>query len=293
LQSERTQLAWFFQLHLNAKEKRMVAKYITDLSVCLPLAFEELPIGSLDRKRELESLWKTFVTPKYPVLGPWDLPDFFQLSLSQNGPMAIQVSPHLDLVKLTQMRVGVIGSRHPTLWARQMAYQLGLSLAQSPKTVVSGGAIGIDSIVLNASLTAQNAGIAVLGSGMSELAPKSNNELFRQLDLMGGGSLSQFKESQRAQKWSFPARNVTIAALSQALIVVEAKATSGSLITANCALKLGVPLGVLLVSEKTDQNSGNFCLVDQGAEPLGSVSDVLNWLDQINEKKERSNLHWD
>jgi DNA processing protein len=130
----------------------------------------------------------------------------------------------------------VIGSRACTAYGRQQARRLAAAVAQAGGVVVSGLAAGIDA---EAHLAAEGRTIAVLGQGLS--APMAAwQRRMREAILRNGGLLvSEFPPGQVADRWTFPLRNRVIAALSGALLVVEAGEQSGTRITVDHALRFG------------------------------------------------------
>jgi DNA processing protein len=104
--------------------------------------------------------------------------------------------------------------------------------------IVSGMAAGVDAAVTNGALCANAPAVGVLGCGLDVIFPKSNEALYRQMEVKGC-LLSEFPPGTPAAKWNFPRRNRIISGLSVAVVVVEAPERSGALITARHALDQG------------------------------------------------------
>lgn len=132
----------------------------------------------------------------------------------------------------------VVGTRRPTAYGQRLAKEIAGTLAERGVTVVSGMAIGIDSFAHRAAIDAGGKTVAVLGCGPDVCYPSSNRPLYEML-VSGkhGAVLSEYFPGTKPDKWRFPARNRIIAGLAQAVIVVEASETSGSLITARMAFE--------------------------------------------------------
>ena len=134
--------------------------------------------------------------------------------------------------------VAVIGARRCSSYGQQMAVILGRALAEEGYQVISGMASGIDGLAQSACISSQGRSFAVLGSGADVCYPKENEGLYDRL-LTSGGILSEYPPMTAPLKTHFPMRNRLISGLSDVVIVVEARAQSGSLITADLALDQG------------------------------------------------------
>ncbi len=138
--------------------------------------------------------------------------------------------------------IGVVGSRRATMYGKQATRKLSYQLAQSGFTIISGLARGIDTSAHEAALAANGRTIAVIGSGLAKLYPPENLALAEKIASGNGAVVSEFPLHTAPDKQTFPMRNRIVAAWSQALLVVECPAWSGSLITANLASEYGKPV---------------------------------------------------
>jgi DNA processing protein len=117
--------------------------------------------------------------------------------------------------------------------------------------------------------------VAVLASGPDQVYPLSNRELARRI-LSGGGALvSEYPPGTGVRKWNFPARNRIISGLARAVVVVEAPAASGALITASFALEQGRDLWVAAAGVSSGRGQGTARLAEEGAGVAGSASEIL------------------
>lgn len=134
--------------------------------------------------------------------------------------------------------IAVVGTRRPTGAGREAARQIATRLAQADFTVVSGLALGIDTVAHEATLEAGGHTISVLGCSLDRVYPKRNAGLKARIE-SAGTVVTEYPPGTDSRPFHFPERNRIIAALSRAVIVVEGAARSGALITARFALDLG------------------------------------------------------
>lgn len=140
--------------------------------------------------------------------------------------------------------VGIVGTRRLTTYGSRIARELATVLARAGAVIVSGLAQGIDSTAHAGALDAGGRTIAVLGEGLAwfdDHGPLRRRTLARRIRERGA-LVSEYPLDVRGKDWTFPRRNATIAAMSDALIVVEAPEGSGALITAKRMLELGRPV---------------------------------------------------
>lgn len=169
---------------------------------------------------------------------------------------------------------GVVGSRRSTASGRRTAEALGTALAGAGAVTVSGLALGIDAAAHRAALAAGGDTVAVLGTGPDVAHPPSNRGLFRRI-AEEGLLVTEFLPGEPALPHHFPRRNRVLAALSGALVVVEAARRSGALITAGHALDLGRPVAAVPGSIYSPTSAGANRLLRDGAHPVLEPSDLL------------------
>lgn len=173
--------------------------------------------------------------------------------------------------------VAVVGSRRTTHYGREQARKFSFQLARAGFTIVSGLARGIDTAAHEAALAAGGRTIAVLGSGIGHLYPPENQALADRIAEQGA-VLSEFPVLYVPDKQSFPLRNRIVAGMSSGLLVVEAPARSGALITANQALEQG--RSVFAIPGPIDRPSSEGChrLIQQGATLVCTADDLIDEL---------------
>lgn len=173
--------------------------------------------------------------------------------------------------------VAVVGTRHITAYGRQVADEMSGTLARSGVTVVSGMARGVDTVAHQAALNAGGRTLAILGCGVDVVYPPENRRLAAQI-VEDGALISDYPLGAAPEGQNFPPRNRIISGISQAVIVVEAGVTSGSLITATFAAEQGRDVFAVPGSILAPQCQGTNRLVRDGAAPLLSPQDVLEAL---------------
>ena len=171
--------------------------------------------------------------------------------------------------------VAVVGTRAPSDDGRRRARRLGEELARAGVCVVSGLALGIDGAAHEGALAASALTIGVLGGGHEHFFPPRHRELAARIVAGGGAVVSPFAPDVVARPWQFLARNAVIAALADAVVVVEAAARSGALNTAGHAGDRGIP--VLAIPGDVDRPKAAGCnaLIRDGATLVRDADDVL------------------
>lgn len=176
--------------------------------------------------------------------------------------------------------VGIVGSRACTAYGKRMAEQIARGLARAGVTVISGLARGIDGAAHRGALDAGGRTIAVLAGGLSEIYPPEHAGLAE--EVVGRGALiTESTMAMAPQPGLFPARNRIISGLSRAVIVVEANARSGALITAEHALDQGREVFAVPGQVDSAASAGCLELIRNGARLVRSADDVLDDLNGI------------
>lgn len=180
--------------------------------------------------------------------------------------------------------VAVVGSRKASHYATECAKKLSFQMAYAGLTVVSGLARGIDTSAHQGALAAKGRTIAVIGSGLGELYPPENKVLADRI-AEGGAVVSEFPVETKPDRQTFPIRNRIVTGMSFGVLVVEAGANSGALISANMAAEQGRTL--YAVPGRIDQPTclGSNRLIQQGAKLVIGVEDILDDLPLVFRKK--------
>ncbi len=176
---------------------------------------------------------------------------------------------------LSKPGVGVIGTRNASTYGKKQAKELSTKLAEQGLCIFSGLAYGIDTIGHQSALDAGASTVAVLGSGIDNLYPKSNKGVANEIVQSGGAVISEFPLGTMPDKGNFPLRNRVVSGLSLGVLVVESGIKGGSMITAELALDQNRE--VFAVPHALDNPSGTGCnyLIKKGAAKLVQVVDDI------------------
>jgi len=174
--------------------------------------------------------------------------------------------------------VAIVGTRKPTAYGREVSYQLAYDLAKRGVVIVSGLALGVDGIAHQAALDAGGVTIAVLPSALDSVHPRTHQRLANQIVLNAGALISEYDPGTPTFRWNFIERNRIVTALSDALLITEAAARSGTLSTANFALEQGKPVLVVPGNITSPMSIGCNSLLKVGATPITDVTDVIHAL---------------
>lgn len=185
------------------------------------------------------------------------------------------------------LAIGVVGTRYPTVYGKQVTESLVSDLVAHGLTIVSGLARGIDSIAHRAALDAGGRTIAVLGNGVDLIYPPENKSLAERI--IGNGALvSEFPLGFPSVPANFPARNRIISGLSLGILVTEAAIDSGSLITAGCAAEQGREVFAVPGAITNKMSGGTTKLIKEGVNVASETADILEVLN-IDRKQETLN----
>ena len=174
----------------------------------------------------------------------------------------------------SRVAIGVVGTRSLSEYGRQAAYKIGYELASAGAVVVSGLALGIDSVAACGALDARGRTVAVLGSGLDRVYPTAHKKLADEV-ARKGLLLSEYPPLTPPTRGSFPTRNRIISGLSQGTLVVEANERSGALITAKAAVVQGRDLYAVPGKINEEGALGTNGLIKDGAAAVTCAADVL------------------
>jgi len=173
--------------------------------------------------------------------------------------------------------VAIVGTRRVTPYGRQVTEEIASFLAANGITVVSGLARGVDAVAHTAALKAGGRTIGVLGSGVDRIYPPEHRALAEQM-MERGAVVSDYAPGAPPDASNFPPRNRIISGLSLAVVVIEAGETSGALITAEFAAEQGREIFAVPGSILAPQSKGTNKLIQNGAQPLLTASDLMQAL---------------
>ncbi len=171
--------------------------------------------------------------------------------------------------------IGIVGTRKASDYGIQIAQKLSYRLAQSGATIVSGGALGVDSEAHAGAMLAKGRTVAFLGCGLSCNYLQENAPIRRAITRYGA-VVSEFPPMCTPSKSSFPIRNRLISGISLGVVVIEAGVKSGSLITADRAAEQGKDVFAVPGDIVRSSFDGTNHLIKNGAKPVFSALDVLS-----------------
>lgn len=213
----------------------------------------------------------TFTDPAYPD----------QLKNISTPPLLLYIKGNPALLNTPQ--IAIVGSRNPSHYGKELALEFSHALAELGFTITSGMALGIDTESHLGALHKHT--IAILGSGLHQIYPKSNNILSEEITKRGA-LVSEFSLDTAPNRINFPRRNRIISGLSIATLVIEASPRSGSLITAHTAMEQGREVYAMPGSIHNPLSKGCHQLIQEGAKLVQNIDDIISELNQfVNIKK--------
>ena len=171
--------------------------------------------------------------------------------------------------------IAIVGSRKHSTYGKVVTEKLAGDLSRAGINIVSGLAIGIDSLAHRAALTAGGTTAAVMPGGVDRVYPASHRNLAEDMISANGALISEYPSGTLPARHHFVARNRIVAALSDAVLVVEAAAKSGTLITAEYALDMGLPVLAVPGPITSPTSVGTNRLIDMGAKLVTTADDIL------------------
>ncbi len=207
-------------------------------------------------------------------------------------PLGLYVHGDLGFIAKQDNALAVVGTRMCTPYGKVVCERLIPDLARRGIIIVSGLALGIDTLAH--SLAVQNGGatLAVLGSGLGRLYPSQNRKLAEDIIGSGGAVVSEYHLTTSPFKFNFPRRNRIVAALSRATLVVEAPEKSGALITTTHALEMGRDVFTVPGAINSTSSFGTNKLIKDGALIATNPEDILQYFG-LNTQLDKSGVELD
>lgn len=197
------------------------------------------------------------------------------LKSMKNPPMLLYYMGNMPNLN-NKLCVSVVGTRKMTEYGMRSCYKIAYELATAGAVIVSGMALGIDSVAHAGAIGARGTTIAVLGCGIDVIYPKQHRKL-RKYICEHGAVITAYHPSSPAYKNHFPERNAIISALSEGTLVIEAPRKSGSLITAECAAEQSRTVYALPGSIEEPMSEGPNHLIKNGAMAVTCANDILQY----------------
>ncbi len=187
-----------------------------------------------------------------------------------------------DISILNNFSLAIIGSRQCTPESRIVAENITKDLSKNNIVIVSGLAIGIDSIAHNSCIDVNGKTVAVLGGGILNPYPKSNVELFNRIIDNGGCIISEYFPYDKVTKITLHKRNRIISSLSNGVVIIQAREKSGSLVTAKYAQKQKKKIFVTPGALQDESFAGSNKLLTEGSNCVITASDILKHYNLVN-----------
>lgn len=197
-----------------------------------------------------------------------------RLSDIVNPPAVLYVRGSMEVLN-SDLPIAVVGTRNMTVYGKRHTFDFAYGMAKNGVTVISGGALGVDSTAHSGVLQAGGQTVCVLGCGIESGYLRDNKPL-RELISKHGALISEYPPDYPASRYTFPARNRIISGLSKGVLVVEAGERSGALITANLALEQNRDVFAVPGDIASPYSKGTNELIKQGAKAVTDFSEVLS-----------------
>lgn len=200
--------------------------------------------------------------------------------MGKSQPPKLYVRGNAEL--LTLPGIAVVGTRKPSEYSTKVAPRLTRRIVElSDRVIISGLALGCDTLAHQAALECGGKTIAVLPSGLDAISPASNRKLAESIIETGGCLVSAYEPSATARKYTYVQRDAIIAALADITLVVESAETGGTMHTVDNALKYLKTVACFYPSDMTKGNySGNDYLVKcRGAKRIANLEDLKKMLE--------------
>ena len=174
--------------------------------------------------------------------------------------------------------VAIVGSRKPTAYGRNIANKIANRLAEVGIVVISGLALGIDSVAHRGALERDGLTIAVLANGLDMVYPAMHRSLAERIISSGGAIISEYPINTKPLPWQFLARNRIISGLADVIVVVEAAKRSGTLSTASHGINQGKEVFAVPGNITSPYSEGCNHLIKMGAIPLIDIDEFIKYL---------------
>ncbi len=186
--------------------------------------------------------------------------------------------------------LAVVGSRRMTFYGKRVTEELIATIASHGITIISGFMYGIDATAHRATLNSNGKTIAVMASGINNIYPIYQKKLYQEIE-KNGLIISEYLEINSSEKWIYPKRNRIVAGISMAVLIVEAEEKSGSLITADFAMKFKKKIFAVPGSIFSSTSKGTNNLIKKGlAEPVNCSKDILSFFEIKDVRKNKNNF---
>lgn len=281
---EKDILVWLNSLHINNSSINKIINYFSDIREILELdndllysipELQEVHIKKIINNRsfsKIDEVLKQLEDNEIKSITCLDddYPD--SLNYVYDKPSVLYYKGNFK--EENEISLAIVGARKATAYGKYVCEKFTKELVELGVTIVSGLALGIDAIAHKTALDNGGRTIAILGNGLDIKYPSRNKQLYDEI-IENGVIMSEFPLGTQPLAYNFPQRNRIISGLSRAVIVIEAKEKSGSLITAHQALEQGKDVFAVPGNINSVYSGGTNKLIKDGAFPLLSIDDIL------------------
>lgn len=192
-----------------------------------------------------------------------------------------------DLQKaITPPSLAVVGTRKASTYGREMLKKVLTPVCEAGASIISGLALGIDTVAHNLAVRNHTPTVGVLACGLDSIYPAQNLELSHKI-IANGALVSEYEPNSKPDRWNFPARNRIISALADLVFVVEGPISSGALLTAKSAIEQGKDLAALPGNINSLNSEGPNHLIRNGAALISKAEDLLELMQISGEKSKQ------
>lgn len=277
-------------LGYNTPKVKRIAKLYSDISLFYLGGKKEWRFCGILSESDIEKLSKATLDDAQKIIERCNKLNYSVLAIDDESyplclfnidtpPAVIYISGTLPDID-NRLSIGIVGTRRATDYGLKNSYKIAYALSKYGVTVVSGGALGVDCASHRGSLAADGVTICVRGCGIN-CNYLHENEQMRRAITKRGAVISEYPPDETPRNFYFPARNRIISALSDGVLVIEAGAKSGSLITANLALEQGKEVFALLGNNSPQNEGSNGRIKEGSAIPVTDFMDILNAFDNL------------
>ncbi|NLY47095.1 MAG: DNA-protecting protein DprA [Tissierella sp.] len=291
---ERDILIWLNSLHISNSSIIKIISYFSDIREILEIdsnilyktpGLNEGHIKKIVKNREVQKIGEVLKQLEdNDIKAITSLDEDYPASLNYiyDKPPVIYYKGNFEAED--ELSLAIVGARKATAYGKWVCEKFTKELVDLGVTIVSGLALGIDAIAHKTAMENGGRTIAILGNGLDVKYPTRNGKLYDEIT-ENGLIMSEFPIGTQPLAYNFPQRNRIISGLSRAVIVIEAKEKSGSLITAHHALEQGKDVFAVPGNINSIYSGGTNKLIKDGAFPLLSIDDII---EEISDLKLRS-----
>ncbi|MDR7869929.1 MAG: DNA-processing protein DprA [Tissierellaceae bacterium] len=290
---ERDILIWLSSINISNSSIKKLFNYFTDIREILDVGSDNLfKIPGMNKDHIQRILTNRYETKIDYVLKQLNDNNIKTLTyIDENYPTTLNYiydTPFVlyyngEFKEEDKLSLAIVGARKATAYGKWACEKFTKELVDLGVTIVSGLALGIDTIAHKTALKYGGRTVAILGNGLDVKYPKKNEKLYDEIS-KNGVVLTEFPIGTQPLAYNFPQRNRIISGLSLAVVVIEAKEKSGSLITAHHALEQGKDVFAVPGNINSIYSGGTNKLIKDGAFPLLDIDDLLEEIYELKEK---------